>query len=148
LCKPHVTSSLFLCRPKPPFCHPEASAEGSLGTCVPREDKVGNVAPSHPFFVAPRRQPRCPSALACLGMTSQSAIPNEVRRDAVPSEVRDASLSLGMTKNGRSAGQGREGTFLNNPNKNFPSYTWIAIINSATASEEGAEKVFKSFERA
>ena len=90
------------------FCRPEASAEGSLGTGVPREDKVGNVAPSHPFFVAPRRQPRGPSALACLRITSQSAVPNEVR---------DASLSLGRTKNGRSAGQGREGTFLNNPNK-------------------------------
>jgi hypothetical protein len=72
-------------------------------------------------------------------MTSQSAIPNEVR---------DASLSLGMTKNGRSAGQGREGTFLNSPNKNFPSYTWIAIIDTATSSEERAEKVFKLFEGA
>jgi len=40
----------------------------------------------------------------------------------------------------RSAGQGREGTFLNDPNKNFPSYTWIAIIDTATSSEEGAEK--------
>jgi hypothetical protein len=45
-----------------------------------------------------------------------------------------------MTKNGRSAGQGREGTFLNSPNKNFPSYTWIAIIDPDTSSEEGAEK--------
>jgi hypothetical protein len=43
------------------------------------------------------RKPRGPSALACLGMTSRSAIPNEVRWDAVPSEARDASLSLGKT---------------------------------------------------
>jgi ABC-type phosphate transport system permease subunit len=31
-------------------------------------------------------------------MTSRDAVPNEVRRDAVPSEARDASLSLGRTK--------------------------------------------------
>jgi hypothetical protein len=64
---------MFLC--KPSCCRPEA-----------------------PFFVAPRRQPRGPSALACLGKTSRSAVPNEVRGDAVPSEVRDASLSLGRTE--------------------------------------------------
>jgi len=35
LCKPPaVTPSLF-------FCHPEASAEGSLGTGVPRDDIPG-----------------------------------------------------------------------------------------------------------
>jgi hypothetical protein len=41
-----------------------------------------------PFFVA-QSEARGPSALAHLGMTS---------RDAVPNEVKDASLSLGMTK--------------------------------------------------
>jgi|GEM_PF-5653830 len=76
---------------------PPSASEGSLGTCAPREDAVGNVAPSPPFFVAPRRQPR--------GLPGD-AVPNEVMRDAVPSEARDASLSLGMTKNGGSAGQG------------------------------------------
>jgi hypothetical protein len=30
-------------------------------------------------------------------MTSRSAVRNEVRRDAVPNEARDASLSLGKT---------------------------------------------------
>jgi hypothetical protein len=30
-------------------------------------------------------------------MTSRSAVPNEVRKDAVPSEARDVSLSLGKT---------------------------------------------------
>ena len=58
--------SLFLCRPE--------RSEGSLGTCVPWEDRVGNVAP--------RRKPR--------------GLPG----DAVPNEVRDASLSLGRTKKG------------------------------------------------
>ena len=81
--------------PRALFCHPEA------------------------FFVAPSRQPRGPSALARLGRTkrkarlgktSRCAVPKEVR-DAVPREARDASLSLGRTKNGGSAGQGREGTF-------------------------------------
>jgi hypothetical protein len=41
-----------------------------------------------PPAVALRRQPR--------GLPGE-AIPNEVRRDAAPSEVRDASLSLGRT---------------------------------------------------
>jgi len=46
-------TSLF-CRLEPLlFCHPEAQAERSLGTCVPRDDRVGDVTPSHPFFVAP-----------------------------------------------------------------------------------------------
>jgi hypothetical protein len=30
-------------------------------------------------------------------MTSRSAVPNEVRGDAIPSEVRDARLALGRT---------------------------------------------------
>ena len=34
-----------------------------------------------------------------------------MRRDAVPYEVRGASLTLDMTRKGGSAGQGREGTF-------------------------------------
>jgi hypothetical protein len=33
-------------------------------------------------------------------MTSRSAVQNEVRRDAVPREARDASLMLGRTKEG------------------------------------------------
>jgi hypothetical protein len=37
-------------------------------------------------------------------MPSRSAVLNEVK-DAVPSEVKDASLTLGRTKNGGSAGQ-------------------------------------------
>jgi len=44
---------------------------------------------SESLFVAPSRKPRGPSALACLGMTS---------RDAVPNDARDASLSLGRTE--------------------------------------------------
>ena len=39
-----------------------------------------------------------PSAHACFGMTSWDAVADEVRRDAVPSEARDASLSLDRTK--------------------------------------------------
>jgi hypothetical protein len=64
---------------------PERS-EGSLGTCVPRKNMVELPLRAY-FFVAPREE-RGPSALARLGMTS---------RDAVPIEVRDASLSLGTT---------------------------------------------------
>jgi hypothetical protein len=77
-----------------------SASEGSLGAYAPREDAVGNVAPSPPFFVAPRRKPR------------------GLLEDAVPKEVRDASLSLGRTIkrtlgrtiNRGSAGQSR-GTF-------------------------------------
>jgi len=59
-------------------------------------------------FLSPRGVSRGgPSALARLGITS---------RDGVPNEVKDASLSLGRTKNGGSAGQSR-GTFLNNPTR-------------------------------
>jgi hypothetical protein len=43
-----------------------------------RQDMAGAVTPSG-FFVAPRRQPRGPSALARLGMTSRDAVPNEVK---------------------------------------------------------------------
>ena len=42
-----------------------------------------------PPAVTLRRQPR--------GLLPGDAVPNEVRRDAVPSEARDASLSLGRT---------------------------------------------------
>jgi hypothetical protein len=62
---------MFLC--KPSCCRPEASAEGSLGTCVPRDDIPG----------------RCPE---------------RSEGDAVPSEARDASLSLGRTKEGSLGG--------------------------------------------
>jgi hypothetical protein len=64
--------------------------------------------PEPTFFVAPRRQPRGPSALACLRMTSRSAVPSEVRRDAVPNEVRrDAVPSEARDASLRSALQGR-----------------------------------------
>jgi ABC-type phosphate transport system permease subunit len=33
-------------------------------------------------------------------MTCRDAVPNEVRMDAVPREARDASLTLGRTKEG------------------------------------------------
>ena len=123
--------------PSPFFCRPEAQAEGSLGTCVPRDDIPG------------RRPER---SEGCLGTTGGGALQGvEISRfarndrkgcrpvptfcrpeaqaegsplrrrpersvlwDAVPNEVRDASLSLGMTKNGRSEAQCR-GTFLNSP---------------------------------
>gem|GEM_PF-5486352 len=58
-----------LCRPEPPFfVIPRRmprnlhlmTAKGSLGTCVSREDTVGNVAPS--LFLSPRAQARGPSA--------------------------------------------------------------------------------------
>ena len=42
-----------------------------------------------PLAVAPRRQPR--------GLPPGDAVQNEVRGDDVPSEARDASLSLGMS---------------------------------------------------
>jgi hypothetical protein len=55
--------------------HPEPSGGGPLLTlgrtwrgCHPKR-----------FFGAQRRQPRGPSALACLGMTFQSAVPIEVK---------------------------------------------------------------------
>jgi len=54
------------------------------------------------LFVAPRRKPR--GLLLGTPFRPWDAVPNEVRKDAVPSEARDASLSLGTTKNGGSAG--------------------------------------------
>jgi len=74
------------------FVAPSAS-EGSLGTCMPRDDTVGNAAP--------RRKPR--------GLPGD-AVPNEVRGDAVPTEVRDATACARQDKKRRSAGQSR-GTF-------------------------------------
>jgi hypothetical protein len=70
---------------------------GSLGAHAPRDDSVGDVAPSL-HFLSLRAKRGGPSALACLGMTFQSAVPNDAMRDAVPNEVRDASLMLGRTK--------------------------------------------------
>jgi hypothetical protein len=70
----------------PHFLSPRGVSRGVPRAYVPRED-------------IPRRHPKRregPSALACLGKTSQGV---------VPSEVRDASLSLGKTKRGCSAGQ-------------------------------------------
>jgi hypothetical protein len=92
-----VAPSPFLCRPEHPFFVAPSASEGSLGTCVPREDTVENVAPSlsfyvapsasegslgayapwndkkkhaEPLFLSPRAQARGPSALTCLGKTS------------------------------------------------------------------------------
>jgi hypothetical protein len=76
--------------------HPERS-EGSLGTDVPREDMDG---------LSPRAEARGSLGATHLGTTSRSAVPNEVR---------DASLSLGRTKNGRSAGQSRRDFFEQPP---------------------------------
>jgi len=64
------------------------------------------VAPNPPFFVAPS-EARGFSALARLGKTSRSADPNEVMRDAVPSEAKDASLRSAGQKR-RSGGRSRE----------------------------------------
>jgi hypothetical protein len=58
------------------FCPPERS-EGSLGTYAPREDR--EVVAPRPLSLSPRAQAR-----GLLG-------------DAIPNEVRDASLSLGRT---------------------------------------------------
>jgi hypothetical protein len=55
------------------------------------------LSPRASFFVTPS-EARGPSALTHLGKTSRCAVPNVVRGDAVPNEVRDASLSLGRTK--------------------------------------------------
>jgi hypothetical protein len=67
--------------------------------------------PSLLFFVTPS-EARGPSALARLGRTSRDAVPNEVRGDAVPNVVRDASLSLGKTIK-RTLGGTKYGVFLN-----------------------------------
>ena len=53
--------------------------------------------PPERSFLSPREQARGSLALARLGMTPQEAVPNEARRDAVPSEARDARLPLGRT---------------------------------------------------
>jgi hypothetical protein len=62
------------------------------------------------LFVAPRRKPRGPSALACLGKTRwEAVVPRRKPRglllgtlfrplDAVPNAVRDARLTLGRTE--------------------------------------------------
>jgi hypothetical protein len=81
------------CRPDPfffvtPICHPERS-EGSLGTCVPREDTVGNVAPSFSFFVAPS----CQAEGAPWGRRPERS---------------EGCLGLRSTGQGRGAGQGEE----------------------------------------
>jgi hypothetical protein len=68
----------FLSSPEPLlFCHPERR-EGSLGTYVPRDDRVGDVAPRHLFFVAPSEARGLPE-------------------DAVPNEVRDAAVLFDKT---------------------------------------------------
>ena len=56
-------------------CRPERS-EGSLGTCVPRDDKKGCV---------PRED-------------KKKGVPRDDIPDAVQNEVRDASVSLGRSK--------------------------------------------------
>ena len=57
--------------------------------------------PEHIFFVAPRCKTR------------------GLLKDAVPNEVKDASLTLGRTKKGRSARRSR-GTFRTAPELLFP----------------------------
>jgi hypothetical protein len=57
-----------------------------------------NSSQATPFYDAPREARGLPG----------DAVPKGVR-DAVPNEVRDASLSLGTTKNGGSAGHGWRG---------------------------------------
>jgi hypothetical protein len=47
-----VAPSPFFVLPSPLFCRPEPSGEGSLGTCVPREDMDG-LAPRALFFCRP-----------------------------------------------------------------------------------------------
>ena len=69
-----------------PMCHQEPSF----------------LSPRAHFFVAPN-EVRGPSALTRLGMTF---------RDAVPNEVRDASLSLGRTKRGVARQDKVEGHFF------------------------------------
>jgi len=91
----------LFCHPGALFCHPEPFFVTPSPFLSPRA--IFFVTPSP--FLSPRAQARGPSALACLGRTS---------RDAVPSEARGASLSLGRTKNGRSAGQCR-GDFFEQP---------------------------------
>jgi len=79
---------------------PTLTLKGQKGASIlkfKRTEAVLKICASLPV-VAPRRKPRGPSSLMCLGMTSRSAVPNEARRDAVPSEARDASLSLSRTK--------------------------------------------------
>jgi hypothetical protein len=75
-CRPE--RPLFVAPSAPFFCRPEAQAEGSLGTCVPRDDMVGDVTPSlfchpeppflfpqAPIFLPPRAPPfRRPEAQA------------------------------------------------------------------------------------
>lgn len=75
-----ATLSLFYCHPEPFLLSPRAKRG------VPRHLRAsgrqgGKCRPEPPFFVAPRRQPR--------------GLPPG---DAVPNEVRDASLSLGRTE--------------------------------------------------
>ena len=87
---------MFLCKTSvsprcaPFFCRPEPQGEGSLGTGVPREDMDG-LSP-RALFLSPRGVSR-----GVFLMKRHPEIPNEVRRDAVPSEARDASLTLGTT---------------------------------------------------
>jgi hypothetical protein len=75
-----------------------------------------HVSPPEPTFFVTPSEARGPSALARLGRTSRDAVPNEVRGDAVPNVVRDASLSLGKTIK-RTLGGTKYGGFFEQPHR-------------------------------
>jgi len=77
-----------------PMCHPEAQAEGSLGTGVPWEDKKKNV----PREDIPKRRLERSEMPRYLAGQKMGAWQERWR-------VRGALLLLGRTKNGGSVGQ-------------------------------------------
>jgi hypothetical protein len=108
----------YFLSPRAYFFVAPSGSEGSLSAYAPREDTKGSVprddgwavhpspflSPRALFFVAPRRKTR--------GLL-EDVVPNEVRRDAVPSEARDALLSPGRTK--KDARQDGVGNFFEQP---------------------------------
>jgi hypothetical protein len=95
---PFLSPRALFCHPEPFFVTPSGS-EGSLGSCLLQDDKVG-CTPCHSEALAP----------FCH---SEALAEEPPPGDAVPNEVRDARLALGRTKNEGSARQSRAETLRN-----------------------------------
>jgi hypothetical protein len=115
-CHPETTflspEANFLCRPEPLSFVTPSGSEGSLGTCVPRDDKKGSVPRENSMggsrpettFLSPEANFLCrPEPLSFVTPSGSEGSPwgrrpeGSVLWDTVPNKVRDASLSLGMT---------------------------------------------------
>jgi hypothetical protein len=87
--------------PRAPFFVSPSASEGSLGAYAPRDDRLEDVAPSHPPFCRPEGSARgVPRRLRTSGRQGGAVAPIPLFFVApsffyvTPNEVRDASLSL------------------------------------------------------